>query len=129
MPPRSATRTLSPANTLALLKTWPRVSSLRLDILRRSLRCIAAQSIAGVTLTTRHLTWYLSCFLRTCLALLNAVLVPKVEELETRTHHPPPLFFKGVHSKLMGMVQTGVGRESRCWGRKMSSIFVVARAT
>jgi hypothetical protein len=112
---------------LALLKTWPKVSSLRLDILRRSLRCIAAQ--AGVTLTTRHLTWYLSCFLRTYLALLNAVLVPKVKELETRTHHPPPLFIEGGRSKLTGRVKMGVGRESRCRGHKISSIFVVVRAT
>ncbi len=105
------------------------MSSLRLDILRRSLRCITAQSVAGVTLTTRHLTRYLSCFLWTYLALLNVVLVPKVEELETRTHHPPPLFVEGGSSKLTGRVQTGVGRESRCRGRKMSSIFVVVRAT
>ncbi len=105
------------------------MSSLRLDILRRSLRCITVQSVTGITLTTRHLTWYLSCFLRMYLALLNAVLVPKVEELETRTHHPPPLFVKGGRSKLTGRVQTGVGRESRCQGCKMSSIFVVMWAT
>ncbi len=87
--------TLRPANTLALLRTWPRVSSLRLDILRRSLRCIPAQSVAGITLMTRHLTWYLSCFLRTYLALLNAVLVPKVEELEMRMHIPHHYLSRG----------------------------------
>ena len=60
------------------------MSSRKFDIRLKSLRCIALHSVEGVTLAMRQRTWYLSCFRRTYLALLKAVLVTKVDELDTR---------------------------------------------